>query len=93
MEAALASGRLSSSRRCTLGRVFAVPTPTYAACVTRKQLDEAFPTFVRYCGVALTVALVVASILGHGIELAAGYVAAAGMILYKAVRGAANGEH
>lgn len=56
----------------------------------RKQLDDAFPTVVRYCGVVLTIALVCASILGHGVELAAGYVAAAGMILYKTVKGAAS---
>ncbi len=56
----------------------------------RKQLDDAFPTIVRYSGVLLTVVLVFASIFGHGIELAAGYVAAAGMILYKTVREAAS---
>jgi hypothetical protein len=60
----------------------------------RHQFDDAFPTVVRYCGVALTVVLVFASILGHGLELAAGYVAAGGMILYKTVKGAAaeNGD-
>jgi hypothetical protein len=60
---------------------------------TRKQLDDAFPTIVRYCGVLLTFVLVVASILGQGLELAAGYVAAAGMILYKSVREAAKNGH
>jgi hypothetical protein len=60
----------------------------------RRQLDDAYPTVVRYCGVLLTFVLVVASILGHGLELAAGYVAAGGMILYKTVKSAAaeNGE-
>lgn len=54
------------------------------------KLDESFPIIVRYCGVVLTVVLVIASVLGHGVELAAGYVAAAGMILYKSVKGAAT---
>lgn len=56
----------------------------------RRKADEWFPIVVRYVGVALTIILVVASILGHGVELAAGYVAAAGMILYKTVREAAR---
>lgn len=61
--------------------------------VTRRQLDDAFPTVVRYCGVVLTIILVGATILGNGLELAAGYVAAAGMILYKTVRDASrNGD-
>jgi hypothetical protein len=55
-----------------------------------RKLDDAFPTVVRYAGVLLTFILVAASILGHGLELAAGYVAAAGMVLYKTVRGAAE---
>jgi hypothetical protein len=55
----------------------------------REQLDDLFPTVVRYCGVLLTIVLVAASIAGHGVELAAGYVAAAGMVLYKTVREAA----
>ncbi len=59
--------------------------------ISRKQLDDAFPTVVRYGGFLLTFVLVAASIAGHGLELAAGYVAAAGMILYKTVREAANG--
>ena len=59
----------------------------------RETLDAIFPTLVRYCGVVLAVVLVAASILGHGLELAAGYVLAAGMIAYKTVREAANGEH
>jgi hypothetical protein len=56
----------------------------------REKLDDLFPTVVRYCGVLLAIALVAASILGHGLELAAGYVLAAGMIAYKTVRGAAE---
>jgi hypothetical protein len=59
----------------------------------RKRLDAAFPTFVRYLGSVLTVVLVVASIFGvPATTLAAAYVAAAGMILYKTVAGAANGR-
>jgi hypothetical protein len=58
--------------------------------VNRKQLDEAFPTLVRYVGLGLTVVLIAATLLGHGQDLAAGYVAAAGMILYKTVKGAAE---
>lgn len=61
--------------------------------MNRRQLDDWLPTVVRYTGVALTVVLVVATILGHGLDLAAGYVAAGGMILYKTVKGAAtNGQ-
>jgi general stress protein CsbA len=61
--------------------------------MNRHQLDEAFPTVVRYCGVLLTFVLIAASILGSGVELAAGYVAAAGMILFKTVKNAAaNGN-
>ena len=56
----------------------------------RRKADEWFPIVVRYVGVMLTIFLVIASILGHGVELAAGYVAAAGMILYKTVREAAR---
>lgn len=58
----------------------------------QRALDDAFPTVVRYVGVVLTVGLVIGSVLGHGLELAAGYVAAGGMIFYKTVRGAANGN-
>ena len=55
-----------------------------------KNLDAAFPTIVRYVGLVLMVVLVIASILGYGLELAAGYVAASGMILYKTVKQAAE---
>jgi hypothetical protein len=60
--------------------------------VKRETLDELFPTIVRYCGLALAIALTVATILGHGLEVAAGYVLAMGMIAYKTVREAANGD-
>lgn len=58
--------------------------------VTRRQLDEYFPTVVRYGGFVLAFALVVATILGHGLEVAAGYVLALGMIGYKSVKEAAH---
>lgn len=61
--------------------------------ITQESVDRWYPSVVRYCGVLLTVALVTASVAGHGLELAAGYVAAAGMILFKTVREAAqNGK-
>lgn len=56
----------------------------------REQLDDAFPTVIRYTGLCLSVILVIFTILGNGLDLAAGYVAAAGMILYKSVRDAAK---
>lgn len=58
--------------------------------MNRKQLDESFPTIVRYTGLLLTLVLVAGTFLGYGTELAAGYVAAAGMVLYKTVKGAAE---
>lgn len=58
--------------------------------MTRKELDDAFPTIVRYTGLVLTVVLVIGTFLGYGTQLAAGYVAAGGMILYKTVRNAAQ---
>ena len=61
--------------------------------VTWQQLDEAFPTLVRYTGLVLTVVLVGAGIAGYGINvLAPGFVAATGMILFKTVKQAANGD-
>ena len=58
-----------------------------------RQLDEAFPTLVRYTGLALTVGLVVAGLAGYGLSvIAPGFVAATGMILFKTVKGAVNGE-
>jgi hypothetical protein len=61
--------------------------------IPRQQTFDAwFPTIVRYAGLILTVVLVVFTIRGHGVDLAAGYVAAAGMILYKTVHDAANGK-
>lgn len=60
--------------------------------VTRKQLDDAFPTVVRYGGFFLAFGLFVATILGYGLEVAGGYVLALGMIGYKSVKEAAERE-
>lgn len=61
--------------------------------MTRKELDDAFPTVVRYVGVVLAIILVVAAAFGRGdATLASGGVLALGMILYKTVRGAVNGD-
>lgn len=56
----------------------------------RQQLDEYFPTVVRYGGILLGFVLVIATILGYGLELAAGWVFATGMIAYKSLREAAR---
>lgn len=58
---------------------------------SRAQLDEALPTIARYTGLTMTVALTVALILGHT-EVTPGYVPAAGLMLYKTVKNAANGS-
>ena len=60
--------------------------------VTRKQLDDAFPTVCRYGGFVLAFVLVIATVFGYGLEVAAGYVLALGMIGYKSVKDAANGH-
>lgn len=57
----------------------------------RQQLDDAFPTIVRYTGLALTLVLVGAGMFGYGLSvIAPGFVAATGMVLYKTVKGAAT---
>lgn len=58
---------------------------------SRRILDEWFPTIVRYVGVGLTTALTVEAIFFH-LEYPSAFIAAAGMILYKTVKKAANGE-
>lgn len=56
-----------------------------------EQLDDVFPTLVRYTGLVLTVALVGAGIAGYGLSvIAPGFVAATGMILFKTVKEAAK---
>lgn len=54
------------------------------------QWDNAFPTIVRYCGLILTIVLVGFSLAGFYVQAAPGFVAAAGMVLYKTVREAAK---
>lgn len=61
-----------------------------ARVTRREQLEEWFPTVVRYGGFVLAFALVIATIAGFGLEVAAGYVLALGMIGYKTVHGAAK---
>lgn len=56
----------------------------------REELELWFPVVVRYGGFVLAFALVVATILGYGLEVAAGYVLALGMISYKTVKDAAS---
>jgi hypothetical protein len=58
--------------------------------VNREQLDDAFPTIVRYTGWLLTIILVGFCLAGYVVQAAPGFVAAAGMLLYKTVRGAAQ---
>lgn len=60
----------------------------------RQQLDDAFPTVVRYVGVALAIVIVVAGIMGvGGANIASLGVLALGMILYKTVKGAAGNDN
>lgn len=56
----------------------------------RERLEASYPTVVRYTGVVLTVVLVIFTLRGHGVDLAAGYVAAATMMAYKSVRDGAD---
>ncbi|MBA3565253.1 MAG: hypothetical protein H0W31_00170 [Actinobacteria bacterium] len=56
---------------------------------SRRQLDDALPTIVRYVGLLLTVVLTFALVLGHT-EVTPGFVPAAGLLLYKTVKDAAK---
>ncbi len=58
---------------------------------SRRQLDDALPTLVRYVGLLLTVVLTFALVLGHT-EVTPGFVPAAGLLLYKTVKNAAEEE-
>ena len=58
---------------------------------SRRQFDDALPTIVRYVGLVLTVVLTVALVLGHT-EVTPGFVPAAGLLLFKTVKDAANGD-
>lgn len=53
-------------------------------------LDLAFPTLVRYVGLFTTLVLIGFSLAGYIEETAPGFVAAAGMILYKTVHQASR---
>lgn len=55
-----------------------------------RQLDAAFPTLVRYTGLGMTIVLVGFSLAGYYVQAAPGFVAAAGMLLYKTVHDAAK---
>lgn len=57
---------------------------------TVRQLDLAFPTIVRYVGLITTIILIGFSLAGFVAEAAPGFVAAAGMILYKTVHEASK---
>jgi hypothetical protein len=52
--------------------------------------EEWFPTFVRYTGLITTVVLIGFSLGGYATEAAPGFVAAAGMILYKTIHSSAK---
>lgn len=54
------------------------------------KLDYAFPTLVRYVGLLTTLVLIGFSLAGFALEAAPGFVAAAGMLLYKTVHDAAD---
>lgn len=59
---------------------------------SRRELDDALPTLIRYTGWIASIALLVATMLGHALEVAPGWPAATGMVLYKTVKNAANGN-
>lgn len=54
----------------------------------RKDVDDALPTLTRYTGLVVTVVLIVLTALGHGLEVAPAWPAAAGLLLYKGVHNA-----
>lgn len=54
------------------------------------KLDRIFPTLVRYVGLLASVVLIGFSLAGYATEAAPGFVAAAGMLLYKTVHDAAK---
>jgi len=60
--------------------------------VELKEFDKAFPTLVRYTGLVSTVVLIGFSLAGYYAQAAPGFVAAAGMILYKTVHDSAKDE-
>lgn len=58
--------------------------------ITQEKLDRWLPTICRYAGLTLTIGLIIALAAGH-LEVTPGFVPAAGLLLYKTVKGAANG--
>lgn len=59
--------------------------------LSRKELDEYFPTLVRYMGIGVVVVYVGAALFGKHLPESI-LVAATGLILYKTVRGNGNGD-
>lgn len=57
---------------------------------TVDKLEYTFPTLVRYVGLLTTLVLIGFSLAGFAIQAAPGFVAAAGMLLYKTVYKAAQ---
>lgn len=57
---------------------------------SRQWLDDSLPTIVRYAGLFVTLVLIGFSLAGYYVEAAPGFVAAAGMLLYKTVHDAAR---
>jgi hypothetical protein len=55
-----------------------------------QDLEMAFPTLVRYIGLAMTVVLIFFSLAGFYLQAAPCFVAAGGMMLYKTVWNAAK---
>lgn len=60
-----------------------------ATKATVDKLEYTFPTLVRYCGLLVTLVLIGFCLAGYAIQAAPGFVAAAGMLLYKTVHNAA----
>jgi hypothetical protein len=58
--------------------------------VDLRKVDKAFPIIVRFVGLVTTVVLIGFSLAGYYVQAAPGFVAAAGMLLYKYVHDAAD---
>lgn len=58
--------------------------------LTLLGFDKAFPRIVRMCGLITTLVLIGFSLAGFYVQAAPGFVAAAGMILYKNLYDAAE---
>lgn len=56
------------------------------------KMDDALPTLVRYTGLVLTVILIGFSLAGYYVQAAPGFLAAAGMLVYKTMKNAAKEE-